>query len=147
MQVEVLLNPQDEFYSDFVADFKKEVRALKGLEYKETEAPAPPKTLNVEHDVVKFVFEHGVDALKLVTTLLQIGQAVSERIRKSKDEAKDKSDAPVAVLKVDDRTISFPASDNAQRNLLNAVREKKTKKKSVRGRAKSASRNKNKKQK
>lgn len=129
MEIELLLNPKADYYVDFISDFENELRSLKGLKYKQTEAPAPPKTLNVVHDVVKLVFDHGADALRVVVVLLQLAQAVAER-RKRPEEGKKGQGAkePIAVLKVDDRTVTFPATDRAQRTLLEAVRKGKTKK-------------------
>jgi hypothetical protein len=131
MQIEILLNPKSPNYADFIADLDHELHALKGLRYKQIEAPAPPKTLNLEHDIVKLIFEHGVDALKLVIALIQLTQAVADRRKRPEAEGgKDRQEVvePVAILKVDDRTIAFPASDRAQRGLLEAVRRGKTKK-------------------
>ena len=126
MQIEILLDPKAPDYSDFIDDLHNELRELKGLEYKQVEAPAPPRTLNVTHDVIKLIFTHGADAMKLVTALLQLGSAVAERVR----GAKSKSEGPstsTAVLKVDDRTLAFPAPDGKQRGFLSAVRHGKTK--------------------
>jgi hypothetical protein len=129
MQIEILLDPRSPNYADFVADLDEELRALKGLEYKQIEAPAPPNTLNLEHDIVKLVFEHGADVLKIIVTLIQLTQAVADRWKKPEDGKKGEQSAePVAILKVDDRSVAFPASDRAQRGLLKAVREGKTKK-------------------
>jgi hypothetical protein len=130
MQIELVLNPKAPEYAEFIADLEKEIRSLKGLEYKQIEAPAPPKTLNLEHDIVKLIFEHGADALKLIVVLLQLTQAVADRRKKKDDSTRTGKDAsePVAVLKVDDRTLPIPASDKAQRSLLDAVRKGKTKK-------------------
>ena len=129
MKVEMYLNPKAPDYLEFLTDFKAELGELKGLEYKQTEVPAPPKTLNVEHDIFKFMFEHGVDTLKLVTVLVQLARAVFERRNKPEVDRKTKDDGePVAILKVDDRSLAFPASDNAERAFLGAVRKGKTKK-------------------
>jgi leucyl aminopeptidase (aminopeptidase T) len=129
MQIELLLDPKAQNYADVIADLEHELRTLKGLEYKQVEAPAPPKTLNLEHDIVKLVFEHGADALRLIVVLLQLTQAVADRRKKpEEDQRGPETDEPVAILKVDDRTVTFPASDKAQRNLLDAVRKGKTKK-------------------
>jgi hypothetical protein len=125
---ELILNPKASDYVDVVSDLEHEMRELKGLKYKQVEAPAPPKTLNLEHDIVKFIFEHGADAIKLVVTLLQLAQALVERRRKTTDAEKSpRGDEELAVLKVDDRTLVLPASDRAQRNFLNAVHKGKTK--------------------
>ncbi len=128
MQIEILLDPKSASYSDFIDDLQRELRELKGLEYKEIETPAPPKTLNVTHDIIKLVFAHGADALRLVTTLLQLLGAVSDRVKNSKGKASEPS-TPTVLLKVDDRTLAFPAADGAQRSLLDAVRRGKTKRK------------------
>lgn len=129
MQIEILLNPKSPDYAEFVADLEEELRALKGLKYKQVEAPAPPKTLNFEHDIVKLIFEHGADALKLIVALIQLTQAVADRRKKGVEGKQQKeSGEPAAILKVDDRTVAFPASDGAQRSLLEAVRKGKTKK-------------------
>jgi hypothetical protein len=129
VEIEILLNPKSPNYADFIADLDDELGALKGLKYKQVEAPAPPKTLNLEHDIVKLVFEHGADALKLVVALIQLTQAVADRRKKPDDgKAGVRVDDPVAVLKIDDRTIAFPASDRTQRSLIEAVRSGKTKK-------------------
>jgi len=128
MQIELIFDPKAPDYVDVVTDLEHEMRELKGLKYKQVEAPAPPKTLNLEHDIVKFVFEHGADAVKLIITLLQLGQAVIERRRKSTDAEKSaRSKEELAVLKVDDRTLALPAPDGAQRNFLKAIHKGKTK--------------------
>jgi hypothetical protein len=129
MQIEILLNPKAQNYAEVIADLEHELRELKGLRYKQIEAAAPPKTLNLEHDIVKLIFEHGADALRLIVVLLQLTQAVAERRKKSQEgETAKGKEEPVAILKVDDRTVAFPASDKSQRNLLEAVRSGKTKK-------------------
>ena len=129
MKVEMYLNPKAPNYLEFLADFKTELDDLKGLDYKQVEVPAPPKTLNVEHDILKFMFEHGAETLKLVTVLVQLARAVVERRNKPEVDPKTKEGGePVAILKVDDRSIAFPASDNAERAFLKAVRKGKTKK-------------------
>jgi len=129
MQITIVVNPKAQGYTDFIEDLQNELRALNGLQYTQVEAPAPPKTLNLEHDIVKLVFDHGADAMKLIVALLQVTQAVADRWKKPRETKGEQKDTePVAILTVDDRNLAFPASDKDQRNLLKAVRLGRTKK-------------------
>ena len=67
MQVELLLDPNSPNYRDIVDGLKEEFAALNGFEYKQVTEPAPPKTLVVDHNILKFIFEHP-QTINLVTT-------------------------------------------------------------------------------
>lgn len=131
MVIEMVINPKAEGYAEFVQDFEDELKELKGLTYKRVEVPAPPKSLGIEHDVVKLIFGHFDSAVRLVVALIQITQAVIERGKKPEEPPKKgEPGEPIAVLTVDDRNMPFPSSEKAQRNLVEAVKKGKTKKQS-----------------
>src|SRR6185437_8683012 len=110
MKVELYLNPDAAGYADFLEDMKEELSALKGLKYSEETAPAPPKTLTVEHDVLKFIFEHGGDALQLSIVLLQVIHAALERHHDKHPQKREAEERPIVVLQVGDQRLKYPAS-------------------------------------
>jgi len=123
MKVELYLNPDAAGYADFLEDMKEELSALKGLKYSEETAPAPPKTLTVEHDVLKFIFEHGGDALQLSIVLLQVIHAALERHHDKHPQKREAEERPIVVLQVGDQRLKYPASDKAERNFVERLKK------------------------
>src|SRR5437879_10589428 len=104
MRIELLLNPEAAEHQELVKDLREELRVLEVmmvLKYDEVTVPAPPNVLSVEHDIVKFVFEHGGSLIPLATALLQLLRAISERRKISESKKGD----PPAVLVVGAKTL------------------------------------------
>jgi len=127
MRVELYLNPDAPGYVDFLEDLKEEFSALKGLKYKEETIPAPPKTLSVEHDVLKFVFDHGDKAVNFSIALLQLIRAALERRRDQQPPKTETGAVPIAVLQVGDRQLKYPSSDQAERTFAERIKKGKVK--------------------
>jgi hypothetical protein len=136
MRIELFLNPEAEGYVDFVQDLKEELGSLKGLKYEEELRSAPPKSLSIQHEAVKFLFEHGGKAIPLVTALMQLIRAVLERQRDRVSTPPGKDSLPLAVLKVDDRELKFPSSPPSERTFLKNVEAGKTRKKEKKSKGK-----------
>src|SRR5690348_13822 len=85
MSIELYLNPKSEGYSVIQRDLRAELQALQSVTYVETKAPAPPKTLNVEGDVLKFLVDHApalgatAAAVTIVRGLLELVRAIVTR--------------------------------------------------------------------
>ena len=120
MQVELLLDPNSSNYQDIVDGLKEEFAALEGLEYKQVTEPAPPRTLAVDHNILKFIFEHP-QTITLVTTVLQLTRSVIERVG-----ARPKKDQPQAVIIVGERNLKLPASPETERRFISNVERHQT---------------------
>jgi hypothetical protein len=112
MKVELLLDPNSPEYQDIVDGLKDEFAALEGLEYTQVTEPAPPRTLAVDHNVLKFVFEHP-QTVNLVTALIQLTRSVIERIG-----VRPKKDVPQAVIVVKERSLKLPASPGTEKRFV-----------------------------
>jgi hypothetical protein len=123
MRVELYLNPDAPGYVDFLEDLKEEFSALKGLKYKEETVPAPPKTLTVEHDVLKFIFDHGDKAANLAIALMQMIRAALERRRDQQTPKNVGSTIPIAILQVEDRQLKYPSSDQSERSFAERIKK------------------------
>jgi hypothetical protein len=123
MRVELYLNPNEPGYVDFLEDLKEEFSALKGLKYKEETVPAPPKTLAVEHDILKFIFDHGDKAVNLSIALLQMIRAALERRNDRQPQKTESGAVPIAVLQVGDRQLKYPSSDQAERTFAERIKK------------------------
>jgi hypothetical protein len=124
MQVQLVFIPEAANYQELLEDLREELHALEGpqgLKYDEVTAKAPANVLSVEHDVVKFVFEHSGTLLTLVTTLLQLLRSASER-----RNIPEKKDDPPAVLVVGANTLKIPASPGAEKRFLNRIKQGKS---------------------
>ena len=124
MQVELLLNPESAEHQELLKDLREELRALegiKGLKYDEVTAAAPANVLSVEHEVVKFVFEHSGALITLVTTLLQLLRASSE-----KRNIPERKEDPPAVLVVGSKSLKIPASPGAEKRFLKQITQKRS---------------------
>ncbi len=128
MRVELFLNRDAPGYVDFLEDLKEELSGLEGLKYIEEKVPAPPKTLS-EHEVVKFVFEHGGQLICLVTALIQLVRAASDRRTEQETPKKEPKDTPLAILSVGERQLKYPSSAQAERRFLEQVKKGKLGKK------------------
>lgn len=80
MSVELYLNPKSEGYSVIQRDLRAELQALQSLTYVETRAPAPPKTLNVEGDVLKFLVDNA-QVLGATAATVTIARGLLELVR------------------------------------------------------------------
>lgn len=112
MKVELLLDPKSPNYQDIVDGLKEELAALEDLEYTQVTEPAPPRTLAVDHNILKFIFEHP-QTVKVVTALIQLTRSVIDRIG-----ARPKKEVPQAVIVVRDRALRLPAAPGTERRFL-----------------------------
>jgi hypothetical protein len=117
MKVELILNPQAAGYDQFQRELREELRALKKTSYKESSEPAPPKVLTVEHDVVKFAFEHPSESLGLAKALVELVRAVIERLG-----IKAKKGEPPAVLLAKKKSLPLPSTQGKERRFLDWIR-------------------------
>jgi hypothetical protein len=127
MHIEILLNREAAEHQELVKDLRAELHVLegmKGLKYDEVTVPAPRNVLSVEHDVVKFAFEHSGSLIPLATALLQLLRASIER-RKISERKGD----PPAVLVAGAKTLKIPASPSAERRFLKQIGEGRSPKK------------------
>jgi len=123
VQVQLVFNPEAPDYQELIKDLREELHALDdlhGLKYSEETEPAPPNVLSVEHDVVKFVFDHSGPLITLVTTLLQLLRSSSERRNIPREKG-----TPPAVLIVGANTLEIPASTGAERRFLDRLKQRK----------------------
>jgi hypothetical protein len=112
MKIELVLDPNSPGYQDVVDGLEEEFAALKGLDYEKVTEPAPPRTLAVDHNVLKFVFEHP-QVITLVTSVIQLTRSVIERIG-----APSKKDTPQAVIVAGEKNLKLPASPATEKRFL-----------------------------
>jgi len=118
MKVELILNPEVEGYEQIQHELRQELSALKRTKYTEVSEPAPPRVLSVEHDVVKFVFEHPGDAFTMARGLVELAMAVLERL----NVRAGKEQLPVIIL-VKNKTLSLPSPQSRVKRFLDWIRK------------------------
>lgn len=115
MQIQLILDPNSANYQEIVDGLEEEFAALRGLEYTRVTEPAPPRTLAVDHNVLKFVFEHP-QVITLVTSVIQLTRSVIERIG-----VRPQKDTPQAVVVVGERSLKIPSSAATEKRFISAL--------------------------
>jgi len=118
MTVELLLNPRAKGYKDLVEDLREELRALKGLQYSEETVPAPPNTLNVEYEIVKYVFHHP-NVITLATSVIQLVRAIAEKRNIHPDK-----ENPQAMIVAGDKQLKLPSPPASEKRFVDNLGRK-----------------------
>jgi hypothetical protein len=117
--IEILVDPEAENYQQFHQGLEKQIGAL-NVEYSRGRVQAPPKTLSVEHDIVRYVINHP-EILKLLPYIIELVRTTLERW-KVKADTKN----PPAVIIVNGKTLKMPASPNSQKRFTDKVQSETT---------------------
>ena len=116
MKLELVLNPNTEGYKELMDGIKEELDALPDLEYEEVTAPAPPRTLAIDHNLVQLVLNHK-EIVVLATAVVQLARSVIERF----GVTSKKKGEPVAVVVVGKRSLKLPASGPTERRFISSL--------------------------
>jgi hypothetical protein len=129
MPIELYLNPKAAGYDVLQRDLREELRSIKSVKYTESTVQAPPNTLNLEHDVVKFLIENGpalAAASATVGTLsgsVTLVKGVFELIRSIVDRRKipTKAEVPPVTIVVNGAALPLPSTPQKETRFLKTL--------------------------
>lgn len=126
MRMELILDPDAGGYEDIRQTLEAEIAALEGVSYSKEMGEPPPKTLSLEHEVIKFIFQHP-DLVRLGTALVELVRSAINRTTSNV-----KKEKPIAVLVVGKNTLKIPSSPQTERRFLESLQQRPTKRKTPR---------------
>ena len=120
-ELQIYLDPNHPQYHDVVTGLQENLRALESVKVEEVKRRVPPGTLGFgTEQVLSFIVSHPTGILTAAASLMTlINQLIAFSRRADTEETKNK---PAAMVSHDAK-VSFPASADAQRKFLKAIKQ------------------------
>ncbi len=117
-RIEVVLNREHPKAEEVRKKIEAQLDHLYGLTYSKDTKPLQPGALAIDlHEVTRFLIEHGDTIADVaITALIEILHLLTAK-------KKDKTEKPVVILVVNDRSLCFPSSEATQRKFLSVLKQ------------------------